>query len=161
MTTATKPPVVKSPLMLRAETAADLMTTNPISLCEDAFVSEAVLLLTERGISAAPVIDDAGRPVGVVSRTDLLIHDREQGGLPPSPASDDEEPANGFQFTRIDATRVRDVMTPVVFFVAPDDPAGKVVEQLLGLHVHRLFVVEDDVLVGVISAVDVLRHLSR
>ncbi len=49
-------------------------------------MSEAVLLLTDRGFSAAPVIDDAGRPVGVVSRTDLLVHDREQAGLftPPS-----------------------------------------------------------------------------
>jgi CBS domain-containing protein len=161
MTTATKTAVVRSPLMLRAETAADLMTTNPISLCEDAYVSEAVRLLTDRGISAAPVINDAGRPVGVVSRTDLLVHDREQGGLSSSPNGDETELSDGFQFTPTDAMRIRDIMTPVVFFVAPDDPAGKVVEQLLGLNVHRLFVVEDDILIGVISAVDVLRHLHR
>jgi CBS domain-containing protein len=159
MQTATKPPVT-SPLVLRAETAADLMTTNPVSLCDDAFVSEAVRLLTERGISAAPVIDEAGRPVGVVSHTDLLIHDRELGGPAARPAPE-EEFINGPQVTQIDATRVRDVMTPAVFFVAPDASAEKVVEQLLALNVHRLFVVEDDVLVGVISAVDVLRHLHR
>jgi CBS domain-containing protein len=137
------------------------MTTNPISVCDDAFVSEAVLLLTERGISAAPVIDEAGRPVGVVSHTDLLIHEREMGSHPASRAAHDEELAHGFQVTHGDATRVRDVMTPSVFFVAPDAPAAKVVELLLRLHVHRLFVVEDEVLVGVISAIDVLRHLHR
>lgn len=160
MTTATKPPAT-SPLVLRAETAADLMTTNPVSVCDDAFVSEAVRLLTERGISAAPVIDEAGRPVGVVSHTDLLIHDRELGGPAAIPALYEGESANGFPVTPLDATRVRDVMTPAVFFVAPDAPAEKVIEQLLALNVHRLFVVEDDVLVGVISAVDVLRHLHR
>ena len=32
----------------------------------------------DRGFSAAPVIDAAGRPVGVLSRTDLLVHEREQ-----------------------------------------------------------------------------------
>jgi CBS domain-containing protein len=161
MTTAMKTSVVKSPLFLRAETAADLMTTNPISVCEDTYVSEAIRLLTDRGISAAPVINEAGRPIGVVSGTDLLVHDREEGGLSSRPALDAEEPSNGFPFQRTDAMRVRDVMTPVVFFVASDDSAATVVEQLLGLNVHRLFVVEDDVLIGVISAVDVLRHLHR
>jgi CBS-domain-containing membrane protein len=156
MKTATKP------LVLRAETAAELMTPNPVSLSDEAFVSEAVALLTERGFSAAPVIDAAGRPVGVVSRTDLLIHDREQCGLPVPTAWDEEPPAAGFQVKQIDATLVRDVMTPVVFCVAPDDGAECVVNQLLGLKVHHLFVVDaDGVLVGVISAQDVLKFLGR
>jgi CBS-domain-containing membrane protein len=39
-------------------------------------------------------------------------------------------------------------------------PAAKVVEQMLALHVHHLFVVDaDGVLTGVISTLDVLRHL--
>jgi CBS domain-containing protein len=54
------------------------MTPNPVSVEEKALVSEAVVLLTERGFSAAPVIDEAGRPIGVVSRINLLIHEREQ-----------------------------------------------------------------------------------
>jgi CBS domain-containing protein len=45
--------------------------------------------------------------------------------------------------------------------VAPDTLAGKVVSEMVSLKVHRLFVVDDDgILVGVISALDVLRHLS-
>ena len=52
-------------------------------------------------------------------------------------------------------------MTPVVFTVGLRTPAAKVVEQMVTLKVHRLFVVDDDLaLVGVISALDVLRHLS-
>jgi CBS domain-containing protein len=51
-------------------------------------------------------------------------------------------------------------MTPVVFSVSPEAPARRVVGDMLGLKVHRLFVVgSDGVLVGVISALDVLRHL--
>jgi hypothetical protein len=76
------------PLTLRAETAADLLMPNPVSIPETALVQEAITLLTEKGFSAAPVIDEAGRPVGVLSRTDLLIHDREQGGAPaPAPTT--------------------------------------------------------------------------
>ncbi len=158
-------------LKRRPETAADLMTPNPISLEEDALVSEAVLLLTERGFSAAPVIDEAGRTVGVVSRTDLLIHDREQPGLltPPSWYDDaelkrefTETERPGMHVACIDATRVRDIMTPVVFCVDPDFPLAKVVWQMVGLNVHRLFVIDTDgSLVGVISALDILRSLGH
>ncbi len=72
MTTTT--PNRMTPLMLQARTAAELMTTNPQSLRQGATVAEAAAFLSTRGFSAAPVIDEAGRPVGVVSRTDLLHH---------------------------------------------------------------------------------------
>ena len=51
-------------------------------------------------------------------------------------------------------------MTPAVFAVRPETPTEEVISQMLSLMVHRLFVVASDgVLVGVISALDVLRHL--
>ncbi|HVK15229.1 MAG TPA: CBS domain-containing protein, partial [Gemmataceae bacterium] len=59
-------------------------------------------------------------------------------------------------------TPVRGVMTPAVFCVRPDDSASKVVEKMIALNVRRLFVVDDEgVLVGVVSAFDVLRGLDR
>jgi CBS-domain-containing membrane protein len=61
----------------------------------------------------------------------------------------------------VDRDMVADVMTPVVFSVQLDTPANEVVYQLLKLKVHRLFVVDKaGALVGVISAMDVLRHLA-
>lgn len=160
----TKP---ESRLVLTAATAADLMTPNPISIREAATVSEAIELLTSKGYSAAPVIDDAGRPVGVLSSSDLLIHKRERADRSKAPEyyqkSDltDVEVAFAEHYQGRDATRVRDVMTPVVFSVRPDTPADKVVEEIVALHVHRLFVVDrDQVLIGVISALDILRHLE-
>jgi CBS domain-containing protein len=169
MNTATQRQSPNSELM-SAATAADLMTPNPISIEGGALMSEAVVLLTERGFSAAPVIDETGRPVGVVSRTDLLVHDRElAGSLAPADWYDEAElkreiPAKeraGLHLQHVDATHVRDIMTPVVFCVAPEESAAKAVEQMVRLNVHRLFVVDaDGVLVGVISALDVLRFLS-
>ncbi len=144
------------PLALHARTAAELMTPDPKSVRGDATVAEAAAFLASRGFSAAPVIDDAGRPVGVVSRTDLLIRQarsaahaaRPTGAGGPRPAPE--------------AVAVRDVMTPVVFCVHPDEPAADVVRKMLALSVRRLFVVDDaGVLVGVVSAFDVLRGLRR
>jgi CBS domain-containing protein len=152
-------------LTLQAATAADLMMPNPVSIRDIASVKEALALLTDKGFSGAPVIDKAGRPVGVLSRSDLLIHEREKVEyVEPGEYYEPVEPARkmpgGFQIENVDPTVVRDVMTPMVFSVAPETPAKTVINQMLGLKVHRLFVVDESgVLVGVISALDVLRHL--
>lgn len=158
-------------LTLNVETAEDLMTSNPVSIREKATLKEAVALLIDKGISAAPVIDNAGRPTGVLSRSDLLVHDREQVEyLKPVPeyfdrdeltAPSGEKLPPGFQVERVDQTSVKELMTPVVFSVRPETPAARVVEDMVNLKVHRLFVVDESgVLVGVISALDVLRYLG-
>ena len=158
------------PLILSAKTAADLMTPNPTSVRDVATVKEGIHLLVDRGISGAPVIDEAGRPVGVLSRADILVHDREKADyleqVPEYYHKSDltvisgETLDWGIQVEQADYARVRDIMTPVVFSVTPDASAGRVVEDMVALKVHRLFVIDGaGVLVGVISALDVLRYL--
>jgi CBS-domain-containing membrane protein len=159
------------PLELSAGDASDLMTANPLSLRDSATVRDAIAFLTDHAISAAPVIDASGRAVGVLSRTDLLIHEREKVEyLAPVPEfysrSDlttdlGESLGEGFQVEKVEHEAIRELMTPVVFSVSPKTPAHKVVEQIVDLKVHRLFVVDDDgILVGVISALDILRRLE-
>ena len=51
-------------------------------------------------------------------------------------------------------------MTPAVFAVSLETSAAEVVNNLLEYGIHHLFVVDSQgVLVGVISTLDVLRHL--
>src|SRR5437870_405496 len=103
------------PLTLSARTAADLMTPNPLSLEELATVPEAITFLTDKGFSAAPVIDETGRPVGVVSRSDILVHDREmvRHAVPEYYAKSElttglgEQLPSGFEVEQPDYTRVR------------------------------------------------------
>jgi CBS domain-containing protein len=117
------------------------MTPNPVSIGQLTTVRDAAAFLTSKGISAAPVIDGAGRPVGVVSSTDILVR---------------------CQTAAADQSPVAAVMTPVVFCVRPDAPAEEVVEKMLGLNVRRLFVVDaEGVVIGVIAARDVLKKLRR
>jgi CBS domain-containing protein len=161
-------PTKDARLVLEARTAADLMTPNPMSIRENASARDAARFLTARGVSAAPVIDEAGAPVGVLSQTDLVIHARAQDDFPVTTCDcfgDDETvAATGRRAIAVesvdDPTRVRDLMTPTVFSVRQDAPAARVVEDLLTLKVHRLFVTDAaGVLVGVISALDVVRRL--
>ena len=159
--------------LLDSLTAADVMTPNPISIRGDASVVEATVLFAEHGFSGAAVIDEAGKPIGVVTSTDLLIHDREKSDCVSICASDYYGQAlqgkvekgglrAGYQIVDVDRTTVNGVMTPVVFAVDPENSARKVINQLLSLGVHRLFVVDrGGVLVGVVSALDILRAIVR
>jgi len=155
--------------------AKDLMSLNPMSIRRDATIREALELLTDHGFGAAPVIDEAGRPVGVVSRTDVLIHNRESvhhAGDPDYPAfrrdcSDwdllpESSWAEGLSIKVTDPTTVGEIMTPAIFTVSLETPAREVVRRMLELKVHHLFVTDSDLaLVGVISPLDMLRHLEK
>jgi CBS domain-containing protein len=161
--------ILETRLTLEADTAEDLMSANPISLRKDANVHEAIALLTDRNFDAAPVIDENGRPVGVVTVTDILVHDREYvrylktGDM--TPRSDievfrDVLPED-FGIEVVDRTSVDEIMTPAVFTVDAATSAREVVRKMLELKVHHLFVADGDgVLVGVISSCDILRRLS-
>lgn len=153
--------------------AKDLMKPNPVSIRRDAGIREALEVLTDRGFGAAPVIDEAGRPIGVVSRTDILIHERERARYARVPdwtgsTRDDtdwdvfpnlwESEESSLEGT--DATTVGEIMTPAVFSVALDTPAREVARRMLELKIHHLFVSDGELaLVGVISPLDVLRRL--
>jgi CBS domain-containing protein len=127
-------------LTLEAKTAEELMTPNPVSISEHASIMDAASILSNREFSGLVVINDAGRPVGVVSRTDIVRREAK-----PSATTD-----------------VREIMTPTVVSVRPEDPAWEVIAKMAAFKVHRLFVVDrTGVLTGVISAFDVVRKLRR
>jgi CBS domain-containing protein len=159
-------------LALFAATAEELMTGNPVSIDQHAPLHDAAAVLTDREINALPVIDDAGRPVGVISRADLVRHDREKTNyLPPKPdyyereeltLGSGEKLGTGFLVETVVPTQVQEVMTPTVISVPPETSSVDVIAKMVALKVHRLFVVDaTGVLIGVISTFDILRCLRR
>jgi predicted transcriptional regulator len=116
----------------------DLMTENPVSVRHGITVREAAVFLTEQGIGAAPVVNDAGRAIGVLSRSDVLL--AVNAGVEGAP--------------------VREVMTPGIIAVHPEAHALQVSEIMVRCMVRRVFVVDDDgVPVGVVSLTDLFRGL--
>src|SRR5262249_43983626 len=91
-------------------------------------------------------------------------HASEEGGSAPARAEADG--GAGAANSRVvvvekaGPTQVRDIMTPFVFAVGPHTPAATVVEAILALGVHHLFVAgPHGGILGVISTIDVLRRL--
>ena len=156
--------------VLRAAYAADLMTLNPVSISAYATVHEAASMLIDRGISAAPVINRAGHPLGVISLSDLVRYSREHvEHVSPRHELYEEselelkkqEHGEGFQVESPDLTTVEEVMTPVIFIARPDTPSAEVVQLMLQHRIHRLFVIDKtNTLVGVITSMDILRAMD-
>ncbi len=147
------PASARSPLAGR--TVRDLMTSGAVSLPEGATVEQVVAFLDAGRFGAAPVTDDAGHPVGVISRMDVMGsgYARTAGVAPALQGRAGEVPPQQ------GSLRANDLMSPTVFSVSPEIPAQEAAAQMVQLNVHRLVVVDcDGVLVGVITALGLLRH---
>ena len=131
--------------------AKDIMSRELVTLTPLTDVAAAARLLTERCITGAPVVDAQGRLVGVVSQTDLT---RFQGQ-----ASADGWGRGGLQSEERDSTPVVSVMTDKPICCDEDTPTEEVARLMLERHIHRVLVTKDGKLVGVVSAMDILRAL--
>jgi CBS domain-containing protein len=152
-------------LALLAKTAEDLMTTNPLSLRAHATVDEAISFLTSRGFSGAPVIDDAGKPVGFVGKTDLLRHAVQSPNASADRGHDGAElmsrTAAGRRrtFCKCPLT-VGEIMKPALVVVPRNASMAQVIKKMLARRVHRVFVIDKTgALIGVISSLDALRAI--
>ena len=126
---------------------AELMETDLRTVRVEQTVADAIGILADSHVSALPVLDGAGRFLGVLSTSDVLQAEAECA----SPAEREELFEN---------TMVREVMSTQPKTIDPDDDLKAVAQQMLYLGVHRLFVVFDGRLVGVISQGDIVRAVA-
>ena len=132
--------------------AKDIMRPVGFSVLEtdDAWV--AARRLFESGQTGAPVLDVAGRLVGIVSQSDLALYLRENSrNAPDFYAEPDRDPLP----VRPAATVGR-LMSRVIVQVAEDMPIAEVERHMLRRRVQRVLVVRDGAALGVIAATDVL-----
>lgn len=141
---------------MRPITAGDLMNPEILTVDADMTVRELAAFLVENEISGAPVQDDEGRIVGVVSLVDVAaVHsESEEGDAESSPfeAQGSREPDDGGR----DGLMVADVMTPMVYSVTEDATVSEVASAMLKGHLHRVLVTREDRAVGIISTSDLL-----
>lgn len=140
------------------------MTTDVVTVRADMELRDLARLFVERGITGAPVIEDDGTLVGVISQTDLVYHSLTRGDelLDTSHFYDHArfEGArlpSGFQVEDTNAGSVADVMTPVAHTVSERASLETIARKMTTNRVHRLIVTRGRRIVGIISALDVMR----
>ncbi|MBI4612662.1 MAG: CBS domain-containing protein [Planctomycetes bacterium] len=152
--------------------ASEIMTKGLVSLSADMPVQEAARALLERGISGAPVIDDDGRPIGVMTLTDLAKYAAESSELATEAQRMDferwqEDLADRYgiddaHLEAFEGVLVEQIMTPEVRAVPESATLSEVLDALLSGPYRRIFVHgAGGVLVGVVSALDALRAIRK
>lgn len=156
---------------MRPWLAEDIMNPDILTVRSDMLVRDLALYLTEREISGAPVVDESGRPIGVVSVTDIVSVDR-------AGTRDLETQKNAGYYVRAFENRfnveeirglrvepedltVGDIMTPIVISVPVDTPVSRIAQTMLNDHIHRVIVKEGDRLVGIVTTFDMMRLLGE
>lgn len=141
--------------------ANQVMTMGVVTVPADASVYDAAFILLCAGISAAPVVNASGKMIGIVSEADLMY--RPEIGTVAKKSwlerliADDAFSAR--EFIHSHSHRVADVMTKNVVSAAPSTPLTEVAALMREHRVKRIPIVEDGVLVGIISRSHLLQGL--
>jgi CBS-domain-containing membrane protein len=141
-------------------TAEDLMSRNVICIPATASLRTAARQLIESGVSGAPVVDEEGCCLGVLSHTDLARFLAKDQACPVSENEvfaewqlDDVERLPGEEVTRY--------LTRGAITASALTRIGELAELMCDARVHRVLITDPrGKLVGIVSSLDVLRAVA-
>jgi CBS domain-containing protein len=143
------------PSEVERRTAAEIMTAPVVSIAPDTPLREAVHVMADKRIKRLPVIDAAGRLVGILSRVDVLRTMGEDYHAP-APAAAPAAPARSEP-----ARLIGELMRTDVPVVRADAQLGEVLDSVTSTRLNRALVVDTERRVlGVISDADLLARLD-
>ncbi|HEY5657286.1 MAG TPA: CBS domain-containing protein [Myxococcota bacterium] len=126
--------------------AADIMQKDILAVSPELPLDSLEEFFTTEDISGAPVQDERGQIVGIVSKTDLVRALSGRG---------EPEDEDGYENLTVEDIMTRDVVT-----VSPDDEVKTVVRRMLDGRLHRVLVARNNELLGIITTFDLLELLS-
>ncbi len=149
--------------------AKDIMTESAFSVKKNSNVKAALDLLAENNISGLPVVDDAGKVVGIISGSDILRYSQQKNVVPKtsssfwvSPYTETDDIASirdGFEI--LHRTSVDHVMTKKAYTVKEDTPVSDIAKLMISRSINRVPVVDSDgKLVGIISRADLVKFMA-
>jgi CBS domain-containing protein len=145
--------------------ARDVMTGAVISATGETPVRDIARLLLENHISAVPILDKSGAPIGMVSEGDLVGRDeterdaRREWWL--ALLAEGETISPDFLSGLRHPERVAsDIMSRPVITVAEDTDTGEIARLLAAHRIKRVPVVQNGGVVGIVSRENLLRGLA-
>jgi IMP dehydrogenase len=116
----------------------EIMTRTAVTSRADSTVDSLIALMTQHHVGCIPIVDELGRPTGIVTKLDLI--------------ECRDEPR----------TTAREIMMPHAMTVTAEDTVARAASLMSSEQIHHLLVVDSNhVLIGVISTFDVTRWIAR
>jgi CBS domain-containing protein len=129
--------------MIRATTVKEFMTKDVLTLHLDTPILRAVRMLRQANVTGAPVLDEHGRLVGILTEKDCMrvVLDSAYHGMP--------------------GGLVKDYMSSNPESVSPDETLIQLAQLFINGRFHRFPVVDNGRLIGIISRRDVMRAIAQ
>lgn len=141
------------------------MSKPAITVAPDMKVGDVARTLLDHGLRAVAVVE-AGRLIGLVTETDLLVRDAKLHfpaylGILESllPLGGDRNLDD--EMRRVLAVTARELMTAEAHTASPDDDLGDVAHEMVQRHLHAIPVVKDGKLLGMLFPSDVVRLIAQ
>jgi CBS domain-containing protein len=143
--------------------ARQIMSRHVITVGVDASVTEAIAIMLGHHVGGLPVVDTAGRLVGIISESDFIRRaeidtDRKRGRWLTFLAGADRV---ALDFARSHGRRVGEIMTRNPVTIGEDTPLADIVEIMETQNVKRLPVLRGDSLVGMVTRTNFLPAVAR
>jgi CBS domain-containing protein len=147
-------------IIMRAD---QMMSRQVITIGVDADLVDAIKTMLQRGVSALPVVDQAGKLVGILSKSDFLRRaeigtERKRGPLLTLLAGPDKV---AYDFKREHGRKVGEIMTPDPVTIAEDTPVEEIAQIMESRRLRRLPVLNGDKIVGIVTHSDFLPAVAR
>ncbi len=145
-------------------TAGDVMTKDVVAVKKETSIRELAEIFTARKISCAPVVNDQGDLIGIVTETDLVEQDKSLH-IPTVVSLFDWviylESDKKFEkeLKKMTGQTVGDIYTTEVETVAPSTPVSAVADIMSSRKIHAIPVVEGKKVVGIIARIDMIRTM--
>jgi predicted transcriptional regulator len=147
---------------LLAQSAADLMSHEVVLIPKEMSLPGAAHMLAQAQVSGAPVVDDEGRCIGVLSTTDFLhlvetgkapLHHHKQNLVQSWQLLENDEESQGI---------VADYMNTDPVTVTPATHIGVLAHMMMDAHIHRVIVVDEwNHPIGIVSSTDILAAVAQ
>ena len=145
----------------------EIMTADVVTARPDTSVNDIARLMSDRGVTGITVVDEAKHVVGIITELDMIVRNMrlempafiqilDLGRIPL------EMPGHyRSRLRHMLGTHAADIMTAEVVAIGLDDTVEELAELMVKHHFNPVPVVENGVLVGIVSRADLIRMMAH
>ena len=146
--------------------AKDIMTRDVITIEQSASLRELSKLLSEKGITGVPVIDEERHLIGMISMRDLIREEVRSLGANLEYQDIYELFSSALNTEEVEGVSVRqlwveEVMSRTLHTATESTPVCDIAEIMHAQNVHRVPILKNGKVIGLVTAMDVIRAVAE